>query len=252
MPASRPWLSAAALALLACASQAAAQASIVPTDPVQFERISLRQTVDSCAFNEDNVQVSYERERGVIKVVQTPLQCLLPGPPEVVDIQLGAFPRGDYRVEIHLAHDQPAIERLDFSVQGLVQPAVFPPPPAPLANYSGIWWTPAESGWGLSLHQSRVHALFGALYVFGVDGRSRWYTLGSGQWRSSTLWQGEVFESVGPFWAGASWNPASVQHTSVGTVEFDFSMLPGQVDSARISYRIGTTTVTKRIARIRY
>lgn len=252
MTVSRPWLFAATLALLAGTTQAAAQASIVPADPIQFERISLRQTVDSCAFNEDNVQVSYERSSGVIKVVQTPLQCLLPGPPEVVDIQLGAFPRGEYRLEIHLGHDQPAIARLDFSVQGLVQPAIFPPPPAPLANYTGLWWTPAESGWGLSLHHSRNHELFGALYVFGVDGRSRWYTLGSGRWRSSTLWQGQVFETVGPFWAAASWNPASVAHSPVGTVEFDFSMLPGQTDSARLSYTIGGTAVTKRVARIRY
>lgn len=250
MPASRSCLGLVALTLLACASQAAAQASIVPADPLQFERISLRQTVDSCAFNEDNVQVSYEA--GVIKVVQPPLQCLLPGPPEVVDIQLGAFPRGEYRLQIHLAHDQPAIERIDFSVQGLVQPAIFPPPPAPLANYGGIWWTPAESGWGLSLHQSAQHSLFGALYVFGLDGQSRWYTLGSGQWRSSTLWQGQVFETVGPFWGAATWNPASVAHSAVGTVEFDFSMLPGQVDSARLTYRIGNTTVSKRITRIRY
>jgi hypothetical protein len=252
MPASPSWLSAAALALLACASQAAAQASIVPADPVQFERISLRQTVDSCAFDEDNVQVSYERGSGVIKVVQALRQCFAPGPPAVVDIQLGAFPRGEYRVEIHLGHDQPAIERLDFTVQGLVQPAIFPPPPAPLANYTGIWWTPTESGWGLSLHQSRTHELFGALYVFGVDGQSRWYTLGAGRWQSSTLWQGEVFESTGPFWAAASWNPASVQHLPAGTVELDFAMLPGQLDTARLSYRIGGTTVTKRIARIRY
>ena len=47
-----------ALALLALAGPAWSQATIVPADPVQFERISLRQTVDSCAFDPDVVQVS--------------------------------------------------------------------------------------------------------------------------------------------------------------------------------------------------
>jgi hypothetical protein len=241
---------AAVLGLLAGAGQALAQASIVPAEPVQFERISLRQTVDSCTFDPDTVEVSHAG--GTIVVLQRPRQCLVPGPPAVVDIQLGAFPRGDYRVEIRFGQDQPAVERVDFTVQGLAQPAVFPPPPQPLADYTGIWWTPAESGWGLSLHQSRVHEMFGALYVFGPDRVPRWYTLGSGQWQSSTRWRGQMFASQGPFWAAAQWDAGVVQHAAVGTVEFDFGQAPGQVGVARMSYVIDGVTVTKLISRIRY
>jgi hypothetical protein len=241
---------AAALLLAVTAGAALAQARIEPPDPVQFERIALRQTVDDCMFDPAAVDVSVDR--GTIVVVQPPRQCFAPGNPIVVDLQLGAFPRGDYRVEIRHALDGPTLERVDFSVQGLVLPAVFPPPPQPLANYTGIWWTPSESGWGLSLHQSRVHALFGALYVFGPDGRSRWYTLGSGQWQSPTRWRGQMFESHGPFWASPGWDASTVRHDAVGTVEFDFTLQPGLPGSARMTYSIGGTTVSETISRIRF
>lgn len=244
-----PFRVATGLLLAAAAAGAAAQARIEPADPVQFERVALRQTVDDCMFDPSAVDVSHER--GTIVVLQRPRACFAPGNPIVVDIQLGAFPRGDYRVEVRHAHDGPAVERLDFSVAGLVRPAVVPLPPEPLADYTGIWWTPSESGWGLSLHQSRFHALFGALYVFGSDGRSRWYTLGSGQWLTSTSWRGQVFESQGPFWAAPGWDPSAVRHDAVGTVEFDFSLRPGE-PGARMTYRIGGTTVSETITRIRY
>ena len=44
--------------LLLASPLAWAQASIVPADPVQFERVSLRQTVDDCAFDPERVRVS--------------------------------------------------------------------------------------------------------------------------------------------------------------------------------------------------
>jgi|CXWL01.1.fsa_nt_gi hypothetical protein len=232
------------------ASHLAMASTIVPSDPVQFERVSLRQTVDSCAFDPSVVSVSFESSS--ITVVEPPRLCLIPGPPAVVDIQLGAFPAGVYRVAIHHALTQPAIETLTFTVSGLVQGAVFPPPPGPLANYTDLWWTPAESGWGLSLNQGNTNILFGSLYIYGADQQPQWYTLGSGQWQSSTRWSGDVIKTRGPFWSDPVWNPAVVQNTVVGRATLDFSMTPGHVDRAAFTYSIDGTTVTKEIQRIRF
>lgn len=247
---SRILLFCCAVAAVLISSDAAAQSTIVPSDPVQFERISLRQTVDSCTFNENNVSVFLDRE--TIKVVQPPFQCFAPGSPEVVDIQLGAYPAGEYRVEVYHALNQPPLERVDFVVHGIGQAAVFPPPLGLLANYSGIWWTPTESGWGLSLHQGNLYTLFGALYVHGADQQPQWYTLGSGRWVSMTRWTGEMLATTGPFWAEPSWDPSAVKPSVVGTVSIDFSMTPGHVDRAELVYSIAGTTVTKQISRIRF
>ena len=233
------------------AAVATARSLIVPAEPAPFERVHLRQTVDSCVFAEDNVSVSYQREHDRIIVIQPPNACFAPGPPEVVDIQLGAFPPGEYRVEILLGADREPIEQIDFTVHSLVRPAIHPPPPLPLADYSGIWWTPAESGWGLSLHQGRSNTLAGALYVFGPEQEARWYTLQGGRWETSTRWSGEVFRSRGPDWS-ATWNGALVSHESVGTATLDFGMVPGREDQAELSYRIDGMLVVKTIVRLRF
>ena len=240
-----------AMPLLLLASPLAwAQAQVVPADPVQFERVSLRQTVDDCAFDPERVRVSMAGN--VIRVEQPPRQCFAPGQPAVVDIQLGAFPVGDYRVDIHNSEGQPADARVEFTVSGIVQPAVFPAPPLPLDNYSGIWWKASESGWGLSLHQGKLNTLVGSVYVFDQGQEPEWYSLGSGQWLSSTRWMGELFRSNGPAWSASSYDGALVKHTAVGTVTLDFGMLPGTEDTARLSYTIGNMTVVKTISRIRF
>ena len=237
------------LPLLLAAPAAFAQ-QIVPADPIQFERVSLRQTVDDCAFDPDAVRVSMQAD--LITVVQVPRQCFAPGNPAVVDIQLGAFPVGDYRVEIRTAEDQPAVARTEFTVSGLVQPAVFPPPPVPLDNYSGIWWKSSEGGWGLSLHQGRLNTLVGSVYVFDEGKAPVWFTLGSGTWETSTRWHGEVYHSEGPAWSAPSFDRAQVKHQSVGTVTLDFGMLPGTEDTATLTFSLSGVQVVKTISRLRF
>jgi hypothetical protein len=240
---------AVAAALALSAPLALAQARVVPTDPVQYERVSLRQTVDSCTFAEDRVLV--RSEAGRIVVVQPQNACLVPGPPEVVDIQLGAFPPGEYEVEILPAEGQPAVERVTFRVSGLAQPAVVPAPPYPLADYSGIWWTPGEGGWGLSLHQGRMYTLFGSIYVFDAQQQPMWFTVTSGQWLSSTRWEGALFHSEGPEWSVQRYDSSNVQHRVAGSIALDFSMTPGNEDKATLTYTLDGVTVTKTISRIR-
>jgi hypothetical protein len=237
------------LASLVAPAFAAAQSRVEPADSIEFERVSLRQTVDSCTFDETRVRVSFDGR--TIVVVEPQNACLLPGTPEVVDVQLGAFPAGEYRVEVRHGEDQPAVERLDLVVQGIVYPAVFPPPPHPIANYTGLWWTETESGWGLSLHQGALHQLFGALYVYGTGGTPEWYTLQSGEWKTSTRWEGTVVSSSGPPWVSSSFDAALVTHRDVGDVVLDFTMVPGAEGRASLSLTVGGTTITKRISRIR-
>lgn len=247
MPAKQPLL----LSLLFIAPWAQAQdARIVPADPLQFEHVSLRQTVDDCAFDPERVRVTLQDS--VIHVEQPPKQCFAPGNPAVVDIQLGAFPVGEYTVELHNGGDGAADKPLRFVVGGLVQPAVFPPPAVPLENYSGIWWNASESGWGLSLHQGRLDALVGSIYVFDEGRDPVWYTLGAGRWETSTRWTGEVFHSQGPSWSATSFDRTQVKHEGVGTVTIDFGMKPGTEDSAKLEFSLSGVQVHKTITRLRF
>lgn len=237
----------ATLSLL-LAGVAVAQSRVVPTDPIQFERVHLRQTVDNCRFASESVSVSLADN--VVTVLQPLRACLLPGEPRVVDIQLGAFPPGEYDVQVVNAVDAPVAERIAFTVSGLATIAIAPEPPLPLADYGGVWWTPTESGWGLSLHHGRAHALSGALFVYGADGEPQWYLLTEGQWTSATRWSGELFRFAGTPWS-QPWDAAQAQGERVGEASLEFEMLPGAEDEATLDYRIGDTSVSQRIERMR-
>jgi hypothetical protein len=246
---------AAATFALAAALPAFAASSIVPAQPTAFELVNLRMTVDSCAFNPATVRVRASASRNnTIAVTQQLNACLLPGTPQVVDVRLGALASGDYHVEVYANPDGEAagtpVETLAFTVLDPVEIAVFPPPPRPLTDYSGLWWNPQESGWGLSLHQSALRSLFGGWFVYGAEGRPEWFTLQAGQWLDSTTWRGTVYRTTGPFFAGPDFDPRLVLLQSAGTATLDFRHRAGEEDRARFTYTIGGVTATRTISRM--
>ena len=240
------WLIGACLALPATASR------IVPAQPSAFEPVNLRLTTDSCAFLARTVAV--RAEGNTLKVTHQPLECSPPGAPLLADIQLGALAPGQYRVEVYASTrtDVPPAETLSFTVTELAQVAVFPPPPRPLTSYTGMWWNPQEPGWGLSLHQSVTHGLFGAWFVYGADGEPEWFTLQGGQWTSSTRWTGPVYRTTGPFFAGRDFDPRLVLYQAVGTAVLDFAQEPASEGVARFSYAIDNIAVNKPITRMSF
>lgn len=219
----------------------AVELRIVPADPVAFERMAVRLVTDSCTFDEDAVEVRLEGRTFVVTQRSNP--CLLPGPAEIVDVQLGAVPEGDYRVEVREAGLPEPVGALDFPVSGLVRGATFPPPPRPLANFEGLWWNGVEAGWGLSLKQGATNALFGALLVLDPSGTARWYSVQSGNWETSTRWSGRVLRS--------SSEAGRVTHADVGTAVFDFTMRPGSEDVATLTLTIDGATTARTIKRLR-
>ncbi|HYC38401.1 MAG TPA: hypothetical protein VEC19_18380 [Usitatibacter sp.] len=242
---------AAATFALAAALPAAAS-SVLPANPTAFERVDLRMSVDSCVFNPSTVRV---RAAGnVLRVTQQPNACLVPGPVQEVDVRLGSLAAGDYSVEVYASPDAGGepVERLAFEVRDPVEPAVFPPPPRPLTDYTGIWWNPLESGWGLSLHQSAMHGVFGAFFVYGASGEPEWFTLQGGQWLDSVTWRGTVYRTTGPFFAGPDYDPRLVLVQAAGTATLDFRIRPGESSTARFTYTISGATTTKPIARMAF
>lgn len=239
-----PWA-----ALLFSTAAAAAEPAIVPADPLEFERVHWRLTVDSCAFNEQSIRL--ELREGAVAVHHRPLQCFAPGPPEVVDIQLGAYPAGEYRADFYDGDAAAPSLSQRFQVSRPVQIAVFPPPPQPIADYSGLWGTASEQGWGLSLHQGGAGLLFGALYVFDAQNRPLWYTLQAGSWENSTRWSGKVVRTEGPAWLVPIYASGMTSYSVVGEATLDFHGEPGEEGQASLRYSIDGQSVSKTITRTR-
>jgi hypothetical protein len=239
-------------AFLLAVSATASASQIVPAQPSAFDPVNLRMTVDSCTFVPGTVRVA--AAGNVLKVSQQLNACLVPGTPEVVDVRLGSLAPGNYRVEVFAstATDGPPAEALAFSVLERPEAAVFPPIPRPLTDYTGIWWNPQESGWGLSLHQSPTNVVFGAWFIYNAAGQPEWYTLQGGQWTSSTTWTGTVYRTTGPFFAGPGYDPRLVLIQASGTATLEFKQTPGAEDIGRFTYVIGNVTATKPISRMRF
>ena len=242
-------LAAATFALAAL--PAAHAASIHPAQPSAFDPVNLRLTVDSCTFVPATVQVAAAGD--TLRVTQSLNACLQPGTPQVVDVRLGTLAPGDYRVEVYAtprAEGTPA-QTLRFSVLPRAEAAVFPPFPRPLADHSGVWYNPEQSGWGLSITQAPGHAVFGALFVYGGNNQPLWFTLQGGQWTSSTVWRGTLYRTTGPAFSDPDFDPRLVLIQPAGTATLDFTAVPA-TGRATFTYTVNNIPVTTSIARMAF
>jgi hypothetical protein len=145
-------------------------------------------------------QVSMEGST-IIVTIQS-IQCndlcsnLIPG-----DIQLGRFPAGTYTV---LFKSPDSTVTKQFTVAGPNDPSI-------LADYSGMWWVPSESGWGISIWQGPTNLLFAVWCVYDPDGKPVWYTLAA-QGKSQgpyTFYSGTMYKTNGPYFGG-QFDPSQV------------------------------------------
>jgi hypothetical protein len=237
---------AAAICALAASvfSVPAAASTFLPAAPLPFELVNLRMTVDSCAFDPSTVFVINTGAAIQVRLRDRP--CFAPGTPTEVDVRLGAFPVGLYTVEVAtLAGDIVSVrERLQFSVIPRAVIAIFPPPPFPLTDYTGLWYDPAQPGWGISIHQQPSDSLFAASFEY-ASGQPTWYTFQSGQWTSPTVWQGTTYRTTFP--------PLVVQALGAGTIDFAAPApqgAPAGSKWARVTYPVaGGGVSTKFITR---
>jgi len=241
---------AAGLALLAGSVVASAQTfTLVPAQPAAFDPVVLRMTVDSCVYDADLIGV--RKHEDVLVVTSGVRNCLVPGPLRVIDVRLGTLPVGSYRVVVTRVMgdivESPPAAQIDFNVTGRPVIAIFPPPKKPNNDWSGNWVTPTELGWGLSIQQSPTDALFAQLFVYGTGGAPTWFTFQSGQWKSATRWEGQVYASNGPVYTAPAFDPAQVAIAPVGAASLEFEQSPGTEGFATLTYSVGNATITKRI-----
>jgi hypothetical protein len=116
-----------------------------------------------------------------------------------------------------------------------------------LTNFSDLWWTPAESGWGVNVAQ-QADVMFLTFYVYGPNRLPLWFTalaVDQGpQSDGSTLFAGNLFISNGSYFGGP-YDPSAFVTASVGTATFKAT----SPTSATLTYVASGVTVTKQIER---
>ncbi len=108
------------------------------------------------------------------------------------------------------------------------------------ANYSGVWWDPAEPGWALDVtHEGDV--VYAAWLTHDVSGRSLWLSLVAARSATGTF-SGPIIRTSGPPFTAAPYDPALVAASVVGSGTLAFSG-----GSGTFSYTVGGVAATKPI-----
>jgi hypothetical protein len=119
--------------------------------------------------------------------------------------------------------------------------------PARATDYTDLWWTPSESGAGLTVtHQGNV--VFLAFFVYGPDGKATWFSSPAAFAQSDSNgnpnYTGTLFQSTGPAFSGP-FNPAAVNAAAVGTATFAVT----SASTANLGYTVGGVSVSKSLVR---
>jgi hypothetical protein len=93
------------------------------------------------------------------------------------------------------------------------------------ANYQGLWWRSpagAESGWGLAIaHQGET--LFATWFTYDFDGSQIWLVMPEGSRVGPGSYGGPLYQTTGPAFDSAQWNPSQVSATPVGDLLLTFT-----------------------------
>ena len=111
------------------------------------------------------------------------------------------------------------------------------------ADYTDIWWNPAENGWGVNLVQSD-NFIFATFFVYGPNNQPIWY---AGNLNADGIgnYTGGLYVTTGTYLGTVPYNPAQWGVTQVGTATFT----PTTAYTGVLSYNVGNVTVTKNIQR---
>ena len=114
-------------------------------------------------------------------------------------------------------------------------------PAAAATDYTDIWWNAAESGWGVNFIQSDQF-IFATYFIYNAQKQPYWVT--AQLIKQGNVFTGPVYATTGTFY-GATWVPADMTATQVGTATFT----PATSSTGSLVYSINGVTVTKSITR---
>ncbi len=218
----RHWLMAMILAVTASVAGAfpLSDFTIHPPAPLPFEPVTLRYKNHFC--NGIDSRVARVGADYVVTFTWTTARSCLPTIGTFdEELRLGAYPAGSYTVVLADPDDVIPAQtptQLEFTVRA---PPDSPSAVRPRNDYSGHWWNPFESGWGLSVHQSATDQMMVVFYVYDAGGQPLWYVAPGGRWLGKTVWEGTLYRTkVPPLFR--EFDPSRVERVEVGTARLDF------------------------------
>ena len=218
-----------------------AQVSVSPPSPQALDAVRL-QVPESGSFVYDYESAKVTMADNAIAVHLRYAGAVSPPlPAHTIEFFLGEFPSGVYRVDVF---------RDDASSTVALGGTTFAVSPRPAGMASGdltdLWWSAAESGWGINIVQHPSGDLFATWFVYGTDGKPTWYVVPGGRWKDRWEYDGTVYRTRGPMLG--TFDPAAVERTPVGTAQLFFN----SHDSAALRFTIDGQKTERALTRQPY
>lgn len=119
--------------------------------------------------------------------------------------------------------------------------------PAPLANYTGLWFDAAQPGWGMSILQSAENHVFATWYGYDASRAPLWLVMPEASWTSAAAFEGTLYRTRGSAY-GEPYDASRFNVTPVGVLSVEFAA----DGSARVVATIDGTRFERAIARQPY
>jgi hypothetical protein len=113
----------------------------------------------------------------------------------------------------------------------------------PATDYSGLWWNPDESGWGIALTR-QADMSFATIYTYDANGNPVWYIASSCPIVGSGC-SGSLYSVSGGTQLATPWNASALSVTSVGTLNLSFTDL----NSGAMSFTVKGVSSSRAIQR---
>ena len=119
------------------------------------------------------------------------------------------------------------------------------PGTSPAQGNTGLWWTPALAGRGLSV-RTVGDSVFATWYTYDANGEPTWYDMPGGTWSGKTI-SGPLYRMRGTPWPG-SHETASLQAIPAGSAALDFGT-PGVLNA---KLQVGTELLVLPLQRFTF
>ena len=126
----------------------------------------------------------------------------------------------------------------------VVDPALNPPPAG--TDFTGLWFNPAQSGWGLVVMRGASGAYSVTIFHYDADSSPIWF-LAAGPINGASFNQ-PVSAFTGPWFGIAPFNPAQVASRTAGSVALNFT----SATSASLAFTVDGRTVSTTLSKLAF
>ena len=105
-------------------------------------------------------------------------------------------------------------------------------------DYTGAWYVPSESGWGLTIYQypAPTYNQFVMFFIYDNTGKAQWFEM-DGSWTATDVRSGPVLASSAAPWS-TTFNPANRSFTPVGNATITYT----SATTANVQFTINGVT----------